>query len=133
MPPNKPPATATGVCSAYSKPSVRHRYVIERPASIRSHRRERDPRRANETFSCFRLYSLRPEYRLTWRARLYYISNGCILRRISQRETSSWWTTAAIQRCSQTTPKGDTHGRQLGDSCIRSTTVETGHSQRKES
>ena len=24
-------------------------------------------------------------------------------------ETSSWWTTAAIQRCSQTTPKGYTH------------------------
>ena len=37
------------------------------------------------------------------------LPKGCILWRISQRETSSWWTTAAIQRCSQTTPKGYTH------------------------
>ena len=33
-------------------------------------------------------------------------------------ETSSWWTTATIQRCNQTTPKGYTHHRRpLGDSC----------------
>ena len=38
-------------------------------------------------------------------------------------EMSSWWTTAAIQRCSQTTSKGYTHHRRhLGDSCTRSTT-----------
>ena len=56
-----------------------------------------------------------------------------VLWGISQGETSSWWTTAAIQRCSQTTPKGYTHHRRLlGDSCTRSTTVEAGHSQRKE-
>ena len=53
---------------------------------------------------------------------------------ISQRETSSWWTTAAIQRCSQTTHKGYTHrDRHLGGSCTRSTTLEAGNSQRKES
>ena len=50
------------------------------------------------------------------------------------KPTSSWWTTAAIQRCSQTTPKDYTHHRRhLGGSCTRSTTVEASHSQRKES
>ena len=40
----------------------------------------------------------------------------CIIWRISQREMSSWWTTATIQRCSQTTPKGYTHHRwSLGE------------------
>ena len=44
----------------------------------------------------------------------------------------SWRTTAAIQRCNQTTPKGYTHRqRHLGGSCTRSTTVDAGHSQRK--
>ena len=49
------------------------------------------------------------------------------------KRLNSWWTTAAIQRCRQTTPKRYTHHRRhLGDSCTRSATVEAGHSQRKE-
>ena len=37
--------------------------------------------------------------------RLYSVEN-------CRRETSSWWATAAIQRCSQTTRKGYTHHRR---------------------
>ena len=41
-------------------------------------------------------------------------SNTTVLSRDIHSHTSSWWTTAAIQRCSQTTPKGYTHhGRPL--------------------
>ena len=65
---------------------------------------------------------------ILWRIVSQQITKGCILWRINRRETSSWWTTAAIQRCSQTTPKGYTH---LGDPCTRSTTVEAGHTQGK--
>ena len=60
--------------------------------------------------------------------RMKQITKGCILWRINRRETSSWWTTAAIQK----TPKGYTHHRRpLRDPCKRSTTVEAGHTHRK--
>ena len=58
---------------------------------------------------------------------------GCVLWGISQMEMSLLWITAAIQKCSQTTHVGYTHRhRHLGGSCTRLTTVEAGHSQRKE-
>ena len=57
----------------------------------------------------------------------------CVLWGISQRETSSWWATSAIQRFTQTTPKGYTYRCiHLGGSCTRSTSVVAGHSQRKQ-
>ena len=75
-------------------------------------------------------------FQLRWTGHSIHMNDsrlpGCILWRINRRETSSWWTTAAIQRCNQTTPKGYTHHRRpLGDPCTRSTTVESCHSQRK--
>ena len=55
-----------------------------------------------------------------------------IITDVVPRYLDTWWTTAAIQRCCETTPKDYTHHRRpLGDSCTRSTTVEAGHSQRK--
>ena len=61
-----------------------------------------------ERFPKVYLRYLRQIMRISWKDHI----PGCILWRISQRETSSWWTTAAIQRCSQTTPKGYTHHRR---------------------
>ena len=58
---------------------------------------------------------------------------GGVLRGINQREMYSEGTTADIQICSQKTREGHTHSRRhLGDSATRSTTVEAGHTQRKE-